>query len=259
MARRTDHREPARPPTPTALALRPFGYLGAALAWAALAALGVMLYTLLPSMIEPPLSSAPGLRVLGVDVGETIAFVIGMGLGAIMIGFLLLVIPLAAGGLAILSLTYVVRSLRPAYRGERLSMTRWDADAIGPVRLGGTLLTHERGPLRRFSGIGGGVALSLLPVRQTRWSAFWSVLVVSCFTPGFRTVLSSGVWGVAYLVTVGWMAWPVPAGSEPIWVGVSVVLGVAALVLVGLSWRHSVLGGRDADAGTTGDAGVVKR
>ena len=126
-----------------------------------------------------------------------------------------------------LSWTYVGRSLAPAYAGERLSSTGWSRNVIGPPTLGPT-------------------ALSLLPVRLTAWTRFWTELMLLGWRPG-RGILLAGIpYGLASFAVAGWLFWPVGTVGVAVWTILTAALVVATVVLVVRAYRQRVSGRRPA-------------
>ena len=124
--------------------------------------------------------------------------------------------------LAVLSWTYVARSLSPAYTGERLSSTGWSRDVIGPPTIGPT-------------------ALSLLPVRLTPWTRFWTELMLLGWRPGRALFVAGYPYGLASFVVAGWLYTPGVVGAA-VWGVVVAVLVVATVVLLVRAFRQRVSG-----------------
>ncbi|MFP3466293.1 hypothetical protein [Leifsonia sp. SIMBA_070] len=213
----------ATPPTPAGRALRPFGYLLVAIVWTAIGAVTLLLPAALPFGLS---SSGDGFSsrefVTGGDPVSMILFaVIVVVLLIPLLGYLFVALPLASVPLAVLAWTYVARSLRPAYAGERLSSTGWSRDVIGPVTVGQT-------------------ALSLLPVRLTPWTRFWTELMFLGWRPS-RGVLIAGLpYGLASFLVAGWLLWPVGAGAAIVWTVVTAALVAVSVVLVVRAFRRRV-------------------
>ena len=135
--------------------------------------------------------------------------------------------------LAVLSWTYVGRSLNPGYARERLSSTGWSRDVIGPVTVGKT-------------------ALSLLPVRLTPWTRFWAEVMFLGWRPG-RDVLLAGIpYALASFLVAGWLFWPVGAAGAIVWSVVTAALVVLTVLLVVRAYRRRVSSRRSAPAAVPG-------
>jgi hypothetical protein len=157
-------------------------------------------------------------------VMAVLSVVLFAGVVAPIFGYVFLALPFACVPLAVLSFTYVARSLRRDYRGERLSATGWSRDVIGPI----TALP---------------TALSLFPIRMTRWTAFWTGLYLLGWVPGRALLRAAYPAGIGYLVTVIWMLWPLHSvGAIIAWALVSAAIGVFVGVLVVRAARQRVRG-----------------
>lgn len=143
------------PPSPAQRVLRPFGYLLIGLVWlciwlvAILIPVGSVAYLAFDDP-EAVVENWTGMNPFGAAAALLLLvplMALIMGPGAIWH------LPTASWPLMVLSFTYFVRSLRPSYRGEKLSFTSW---------------------LGRGSSIGlptvGDVSMSLQPVRLTRFT-----------------------------------------------------------------------------------------
>ncbi|MET4580560.1 hypothetical protein ABIE21_000050 [Conyzicola nivalis] len=210
--------------TPAARALRPFGYLGLSVVWLAITAVVLLLLVAIPAALagEGPLSEAPGMAALAVD-NQWIAALIVVPLFAVIFGTVVFLLAQGSLSLFVLSLVALSRSLRPSFAGEPLTTTRWTGEAIGPVRLGSAPAKYA--PVKNMA------ALSLIPVRRTRFSAFWTAGMLFAFAPSFRVITESAWVGLAYFITVGWVMWPV---TGPLAIVLAVVS--AALAVFGV-WR----------------------
>ncbi|MGO4301087.1 hypothetical protein [Leifsonia sp. RAF41] len=217
------------PPSAAERALRPVGYLLVALVWTALSVVTLLLPAALPFALwstNPDFSSQE--FVTGGDVVPTVLFLIFAVVVLVpLLGYAFVALPLASVPLAVLSWTYVGRSLAPAYAGERLSSTGWSRNVIGPPTLGPT-------------------ALSLLPVRLTAWTRFWTELMLLGWRPG-RGILLAGIpYGLASFAVAGWLFWPVGTVGVAVWTILTAALVVATVVLVVRAYRQRVSGRRPA-------------
>jgi hypothetical protein len=210
----------ATPPSGAERALRPFGYLLVALVWTALGAVTLALPAALPVALwstNPDFSSQE--FVTGGDTTVNVLFLVFTVVVLVpLLGYVFVALPLASVPLAVLSWTYVGRSLLPGYANERLSSTGWSRNVIGPPTIGQT-------------------ALSLLPVRLTPWTRFWTQLMLVGWRPS-RGVLLAGIpYGLASFLVAGWLFWPVGAVAAVIWSIVTAALVVVAIVLVTRAYR----------------------
>lgn len=194
------------------LLLRPFGYLAVALIWTVLSAVTVGLSAALTIGLA---SSGWHAQHLFHDVNPVV-FSVELAIIALiwasLVGFLLIMLPLACAPLAVLAWTYVVRALRPEFAADKLSRTTQRRDTIGPQTVTGT------------------VAISLLPVRATRWTDFWLRLYSAGWSPNGRIWLAGLPWGVATFVMPGWILWPVNPVAGVVW---------SLLTLGALAWSIS--------------------
>jgi hypothetical protein len=199
-------------PGPAALVLRPFGYLGMTAVWTALwlIALAIPAGTLAYLAFDDPEAVVGNLSQRFANPVEAIAMVVFlvplialiMGPGAIFH------LPFMCWPLAVLSLTYTLRALRPSYAGEKLSFTTYQArgESIGPPTVGDLALSLQ--PVRstgftdavmRFYIAGwsldGPMFKAMLPV-----GAAWSFLV-PVVVPGFDPTLRVVCLGVAVVLT----------------------------------------------------------
>ncbi len=202
------------PPSAAERALRPFGYLLVAIVWTVLAAVTLTL----PALLTVGLTSNPDFTTSGFFAGtDTVMLVLFLAFAVIvlvpLLGYAFVALPLGTVPLAVLSWTYVVRSLNPGYAGERLSSTGWSRNAIGPI----TLLP---------------TAMSLLPVRVTPWAAFWARVMFLGWRPSRGVFLAGVPYGLASFLAAGWILWPVGAVAAVVWTVVTVALVAATVVLV---------------------------
>jgi hypothetical protein len=223
------------PPSAGERGLRPLGYLLVALVWTALGAVTLVLPAALPFGLwssDHAFSSQE--FVTGGDTAITVLFLVFAAIVLVpLLGYAFVALPLGTVSLAILSWTYVVRSLQPAYAAERLSSTGWSRDVIGPVTVGKT-------------------ALSLLPVRLTPWTRFWTEVMFLGWRPG-RGVLVAGIpYGLASFLVPGWLFWPVGAVGTVVWSIVTAALVIATVVLVVREFRRRVSARRSAPRAVPG-------
>ncbi|MBT2503363.1 hypothetical protein [Curtobacterium sp. ISL-83] len=212
---------PSSPSTPNvvALILRPFGYLLVALVWSALS---VTMIALSGALLVGLWSSGwePSRFFDDVDVVVvTLELIVIALIWVALLGWAQVVLPLASVPLAVLAWTYVVRSLRPSYRAERLSGTRQARGTIGPVTVTGT------------------VAMSLLPVRPSPWTDVWARLSSAGWNPPGRIFVAGAPWGLATFLAPGWILWPVGPVPAVLWSLFSVAALAVTVVLVVRSLR----------------------
>jgi hypothetical protein len=205
-------------PSRAAVALRPLGYLLVAVVWTVLAAVTLGLSVALLIGLGSSGWHASGFFTgPGVDTPVLILEVIVIAvIWAASAGYGLVALPLATAPLAVLSWTYVVRSLRPSFAGERLSWTRQSRRSIGPVTVSGT------------------VAMSLLPVRSSAWTDGWMQLYRIGWTPSRALWFAALPWGFATFLLPGWLLWPVGPVMAVVW---SVLTAAALACTVWLTAR----------------------
>ncbi|MEP6481653.1 MAG: hypothetical protein ABJA94_06560 [Rhodoglobus sp.] len=216
------------------LLLRPLGYFGIAIVWFVLTVVVLALLAAIPYAIlqQGDLASSPGVAKFK-DPGEVVAALIALPIVAVMFGAVICLLLVGSFSLFILSLIAFSRSLRPSFAKERLTTTRWTSEAIGPVRAGNLLsaAAGSGGPLSAYREVLDKQSLSLIPVRRTKFSGAVTALMFFAFVPSGAIVLASTILGLAYLVTVAWVTWPVTGPTAVVWAVVS-----TALTVVGV-WR----------------------
>lgn len=218
--------------------LRPFGYLLLSVVWLALVGVGFFVWLALPFGLASngPLHLAPGITKLNGNVSETVTACFAMLLSATVIGFVLMLATIAPICMFLLSLVYFKRSLTAEFANERLSTTFWTAEAVGPVRLGGSALgmvPANSGIFAQYRPMMGKAAISLIPIRRSRLTKLLSTGMFFSLIPSWWSALSSFPLGVTYLLTVGWMLWPVTSPvAVTIWVIVTVIFAVLSVLLI---------------------------
>ena len=210
------------PPSARAVAARPFGYLGLAAVWLGITAAIVFLLSSVPLAIDAqgPLSQSPAITRL-TDDNEWAVFIVVMPVVALLFGALIVLLLQASLSLTVLSLVAFTRALRPSFAGERLTSTRWTGEAIGSVKSGVAPVSYA--PVKNMA------AMSLIPVRRTRFSAFFTAGMLFAFAPSLRVIIESTWLGLAYVLTFGWIQWPVSAPLAVVWTIVSVGLTVTGV------------------------------
>jgi hypothetical protein len=214
----------ATPPSAAERVLRPFGYLLVAVVWTALGAVTLLLPAALPFGLwsTDPDRSAESLVADGALLPLLLFAVFAVVVLVPLLGYAFLALPLASIPLAVLSWTYVVRSLSPAYAGERLSSTGWSRNVIGPPTIGAT-------------------ALSLLPVRLTPWTRFWTELMLLGWRPSRALLVAGYPYGLASFAVAGWLYTPGVVGTV-VWGVIVAALVVATVVLLVRAFRQRVSG-----------------
>lgn len=184
-----------------ALMVRPFGYLLIAVVWTLLAVTAIGLSVALPVGLGMTGWHAAGFFTgPGVNTPVLVLEVLVIAaIWAALVGYVLVALPLATVPLAALAWTYVVRSLQPSFASERLSRTQQGRGTLGPVTVSGT------------------VAMSLLPVRSTRWTDFWMRLYAAGWSPSRGLWVAALPWGAASFLLPGWLLWPVGPVPAVIW------------------------------------------
>jgi len=207
------------PPSARAVALRPFGYLGLAVVWLGITAIILFLLASVPLAIDSqgPLSEGPAITSLA-DDNQWIAAIFVLPIIALLFGALIVLLLQGSLSLMMLSLIAFTRSLRPSFAGERLTTTRWTGEAIGPVKFG--VAPAKYAPVKNMT------SLSLIPVRRTRFSSFFTSGMLFAFAPSFRVILEATWIGLAFVLTFGWIQWPVAGPLAIVWTVVSVALSV---------------------------------
>lgn len=224
------------PPSGAERAWRPFGYLLVAVVWTVLAAIVLAL----PAALTVGLAtSGPGFTTQGFFAGsDLVVLVLFLAFAVIvlvpLLGYAFVALALGTVPLAVLSWTYVVRSLSPGYAGERLSSTGWSRNAIGPVTVAPT-------------------AMSLLPVRVTPWAGFWVRLMFLGWKPSRAVLLAGLPYGLASFLLAGWLLWPVGPVAAVVWTVVTVALVAVTVLLVVRAYRAAA--GAGAATGATATRG----
>jgi hypothetical protein len=209
---------PAVQPSGARLVGRVFGYLGLTLLWLVL--LAVALFATVAAL--------PGAAASAVPEGGLVAspavtradswlwFVIMPLLVVPFFGSVTVFLVLATFGMLLSSAMLFVRSLNPAYRHEQLSVTVWSVggEAAGP------------GPT---------LALSLVPVRLTRWSKVVAIVQFNGWILNGTTLAIGYIWGLVYFFTFVWTLWPAEGAAVPI---CQAVTGLLVAWLVFEIWRR---------------------
>jgi hypothetical protein len=223
-----------------------FGYSGIFFVWVFLFAVVIGLLAAIPVSIVMGasdnggmLAASPGvIKVLADPVQIVVAIVIlipllGMAFGYGVI-YLLLLMTFTN---VVLSAIYIGRSLNPKYKNEPLSTSKLVDGTIDPRY--NVLTSLNPAPLFNIARLGAfasivtgtlnsKTAISLLPVRGTPVTSFFgklSLLVWSSSSMSLELVGGMSLVGVAYIVTVIWVFWPVTSSvGVLIWSLVSAVI-----------------------------------
>jgi len=211
-------------PSAAAVALRPFGYLAVALTWTVL---GLVVLALGPGILV--LVALDGTVELGgvwaglvAQPSELVAFALVVPIVVVLWGpGVLWYLPAASWPLAALSFVYVVRSLRPGFRRERLSRTTWAGrgQTIGLPTLGR-------------------VALSLQPVRESVVTRFLMRFYVSGWMPDGRMFVAMLPAGLGWLLALVGLARDVPTGARVMLLAGALALAAWSVVLGRRAWRR---------------------
>jgi len=247
-----DIKRPKQPKISLArLIFRPLGYFALGLVW--LIIFGMMAFCvwgLLPTLLTSDgtdLQHAGMFTQLQEDPSQIVPFIICLPLLFVIFGYFTYLV-IAALARTVLSFTYTVRALRPSYKSEPLSTTRWSENGLGPIRAGQIPVLRESmqanmevAGLARYKDVIGDAAHSLIPIRDTRFSTFWGALMIAGSGISSAKLLASLVIGAAYIWTIGWTLWPV---HQPVlvilYLIVSVGLGVWGIWLIVRSIRREV-------------------
>jgi hypothetical protein len=198
---------------------RVFAYFGMSMVW--LAVVGVVVFgtiVALPGALGDvgPLGSSPGFH----RSDSWLAFIVIPFAVVPVAGYAAVFLMEASVGVFLAAATLFARSLNPAYRHEQLSMTvrSVGGEAVGPAS---TAVTGD--------------ALSLLPVRMTRWTKIVMIVQFNGWIINTNSIVIGYVWGCLYFFTVGWMLWPATGAGVPICAAVSALLAIWLVVTI---WRR---------------------
>lgn len=190
------------PPTAAGILGRPFGYLFAALLWTAITAVTVGLLVLfaLPGFVTQDGSSLTP----PTGLGQFLLFLIVSPL----LGWFVLMLGPGCISQTVFMWTFFVRSLNADYARERISFNAGSTSR--PI---------------------------LFPVRQTRWSAFWSIVDRVGWTPPW-IVLGAGTAAAFYLVVAQTRFFGLLPGS----LGAAFIatIGVGILVIIVVLLRRGI-------------------
>ncbi|BDZ41928.1 hypothetical protein GCM10025865_12270 [Paraoerskovia sediminicola] len=171
------------------LALRPWGYLGIGLVWAAIF-VGVLAIVWGVFVAMAVLDRGPDDTLLpDMSAVDGLGLIVVVPLAVLIFGPGAYWLFAASGSAALLAFTYVGRSLRPSYAHEALSGTVQQ----GGATMGGPRVTS--------------VAMSLLPVRPSRWTRLLMVFYTSAWSPTGATAVATLPVGLAWV-----LCWPVSVG-----------------------------------------------
>lgn len=205
-------------PTPLGLALRPFGYLLMAVVWTTLwlVTLAIPVGALAYLAVDDPDAVVDTMgRQLSNPVTAVALLLVVVPFVAVVMGpAALFHLPTMCWPLAVLSWTYVVRSLRPSYAREKLSFTTWQARdrSLGPPGVGD-------------------VALSLQPVRPSRSTDAVMRFYVAGWSLDGRMFAAMLPAGVAWAALVGVVVPGFPTWVRVVCLTLAVLLALASVVL----------------------------
>ncbi|HWT33785.1 MAG TPA: hypothetical protein VN107_08470 [Microbacterium sp.] len=211
------HLVPPVEPSPARLAGRVFAYLGLTVLWAVL--LAIVLFAtvaVLPGALGADLGTSPFATRSDAWMG---VLVVPLVLAPIF-GFITVFLVLATTGMTLSAATLFVRSLNPSYRHEQLSTTvkAVKGEAVGPVTTAYT-----------------GVAVSLLPVRLTRWAKVVMIIQFNGWIFNGSTLVLGYLWGLLYFFTLAWTLWPATGIAVPICAVITALLVIWLLITI---WRR---------------------
>lgn len=208
-------------PSSATVGLRPLGYLLVSVVW-------IVLFALVIGVTVIVLPAALGAATDGGGLQASPAFhrddtwAAFIAIPAVMVvwGAISYFLVLGSLGNVLAALTLLVRSMRPSFRQERLSVSIRAAggEAVGPASTAAT-----------------GVSLSLLPTRLTRWTKVVMIIQFNGWLPNGSMFAIGSLWGALYIFTVGWSLWPAT--------GIALVLcaigsGLLAAALIVVVWRR---------------------
>ncbi|WP_431218728.1 hypothetical protein [Leifsonia xyli] len=94
--------------------------------------------------------------------------------------------------------------------------------------------------------------MSLLPVRLTPWTRFWTELMLLGWRPS-RGILIAGIpYGLASFLVAGWLFWPLGTLGIAVWTLVTAALVALTVVLVARAYRRRVSGPRPSPRAVPG-------
>lgn len=225
------------------LLLRPFGYLLVSSVWLTLFVVGVGLMAIMPATFGSGGTAIQDSPNFALDnPGNIVAILIVIPLLSLILGAAFILIPIFSGSNFLLALTYFFRSLRPSYRHEKLSMTRWSGDTIGPVRAGQIIgpddalvpIETANATISKYRNVSGKVAISLIPIRDSKFTTVIMTVVIVIMHGGSPKLYKAGFFfGLAYVLTIGWIFWPV-TNTIPIIIlsCISVALLIYSIILI---------------------------
>ncbi|MDL9978211.1 hypothetical protein [Microbacterium candidum] len=209
----------ARATTSTGVGWRPFGYLLLTVVWFVLAVIVLaVVFAVLPWRLSSD-DVGPLGQSAGFSGGNLIGGVFALLLIAPLIGALFGVILTVSVGSFLSSATYLLRSLNPAFRQEKLSFSARSvrAEATGPASIAGL-----------------STAFSLVPVRLTRWTKLVTIFTSQGLVVNVTLWVLGAWWGWFYVFTVCWMLWPAQGAASLVCAVVSVLLFAVFVYFV---WR----------------------
>jgi hypothetical protein len=202
---------------------RPLGYGLMTVVWLALFLATTAITVLaLPAAMASTLDGGPLTDAPMFARADWLPTVIVIALvAAPVLGVITLLLAAATVGIALSAATLFVRSLRPRYRDERLSLSAWTrGETVGPAS---TAVT--------------GATMSLVPIRMTRWSKAVTIVRFNGWIPNLNLLLLGVVWGLGYVGTVAWMLWPA-RGAAAVLCAIGSLLVAAGLLAIAWARRR---------------------
>jgi hypothetical protein len=212
-------------PSSLGLALRPFGYLLLAVVWTILwlVTLAIPVGALVYLAVDDPdaVVDAMGRQLSNPVTAAALLLVVVPFVAVVMGPGAIFHLPTMCWPLAVLSWTYVVRSLRPSYAREKLSFTTWQARdrSLGPPGFGD-------------------VALSLQPVRPSRSTDAVMRFYVAGWSLDGRMFVAMLPVGVAWAALVGVVVPGFPTAVRVVCLTLAVLLALASVVLGARAFRR---------------------
>jgi hypothetical protein len=219
----------AKAPSPTALVLRPVGYLSTAVVWTAISVIPFVLgYGLIPlgyllSLVEPDSPVHWWEYMFEVDPDHRTGFVLGMVLfvGPILGFGVLGLLSFAVYPLVVLSWLAFFRSLNPRYRGDRLTFTSHEppGTTFGPPTMSD-------------------VALSLIPTHETRFTRWVMRFYMYGWKPSGRMILGMMPAGAGLMLGVLAADVLTPAPLQLGYGAAAVALVTVSALVVRRDWKR---------------------
>lgn len=214
----------SKKPSRLSLILRPFGYLSMSIIWLAIAAIGVFLAAYYGAGVTEgytaPLGEMPGFD--GITFFEMVgAVLIVLPVMATIVGLIFSFIVMGSLPLSVLSMLFFFRSLMPKYASEKLSYTIGSKNTYRPPT------------------ISEDVALSLMPVKETKFTDQVVGVYMAAWNINGKVFLGSFIIGVAFHAFL--LLLNTPISQEPL--GIVLWVAIAMVTLWGLVqfWKGAVI------------------